>query len=211
MNGKKSNPPGLALWLLRHGCPDEYREALAGDLVERFGEGQSRAWFWRQVLISLAIHLSRSTGGRWPLFAYAVAGTIAMGFFPHSQPLSRLPAALDWSHLSWPWSQLVFEFGPPAVVALGSLSVLVAGLVMVRSFRWAYLVRTGIFNLILIAMARYAGDAFPWLLRPVPGHPNFRVSIIPFPLEMLFAFLIAAWLGCPIGRPGGRPVRSMIS
>jgi hypothetical protein len=203
MTSKESRPPGLALWLLRHACPGESKEALAGDLVERFREGQTRSWFWRQVLIASTIGVLSSIRRRWPLFCYAFAGTAAMVFSSYIQPLG--PASVhswqDWSDLPWPWSQLVFELSSPAIVALASLSFLAAGLVIARSFRWASLLRTWIINLALIAIGHYSIDLFPWLLRSIPGDPNHMVLIVPGAVQLLLiasAFLVAAWLGCPL-------------
>lgn len=49
-----AHPPRLALALLRRCLHDN--EPLAGDLLERFARGQSRFWFWRQVLLAIVIH-----------------------------------------------------------------------------------------------------------------------------------------------------------
>jgi hypothetical protein len=46
MTIKKSNPPRFAIWLLRHASEDN--DALTGDRIERFREGQTYMWFWRQ-------------------------------------------------------------------------------------------------------------------------------------------------------------------
>lgn len=54
MNNRTTNPPESAIWFLRHACPGD-NEALAGDLIERFREGQTRGWFWKQVLIAFAV------------------------------------------------------------------------------------------------------------------------------------------------------------
>jgi signal peptidase I len=46
-------PPALATWLLQH-CGVGYRgECLAGDLIEEYHAGRSRAWYWRQVLLAI--------------------------------------------------------------------------------------------------------------------------------------------------------------
>jgi hypothetical protein len=62
MSGKNFNLPRLATWLLRHARPVGDSDALTGDLIERFREGQTRGWFWRQVLIAFA----RRCSGRAP-------------------------------------------------------------------------------------------------------------------------------------------------
>jgi hypothetical protein len=48
-----SQPPVAATWLLKHlACENE---ALAGDLMEEYRKGRSTAWYWRQVLIAIAV------------------------------------------------------------------------------------------------------------------------------------------------------------
>ena len=49
----RSDPPRLAVALLRRVLDDN--EPLAGDLLERFAAGQSRLWFWREVLAAVAV------------------------------------------------------------------------------------------------------------------------------------------------------------
>jgi len=44
-------PPRLALALLSRFVPDD--EPLAGDLIEEFEIGRSRAWFWRQAFAAI--------------------------------------------------------------------------------------------------------------------------------------------------------------
>ncbi len=46
-------PPRLALALLERLVPDS--SPLAGDLVEEFEAGQSRAWVWWQVVAAIAV------------------------------------------------------------------------------------------------------------------------------------------------------------
>jgi hypothetical protein len=51
-------PPKLALWLLKVWGSPYRNEALAGDLIEQYQEGRSRAWYWRQVVAAIL-------GARW--------------------------------------------------------------------------------------------------------------------------------------------------
>lgn len=64
MRGKHSRPPALATWLLLHLC-DKNQDALVGDLFERFDEGQSAGWFWRQVLIAISFGVFSELRTRW--------------------------------------------------------------------------------------------------------------------------------------------------
>jgi len=64
MKDKHSQPPpALATWLL-HLC-NKNQDALVGDLFERFDEGQSAGWFWRQVLIAISFGVSSELRTRW--------------------------------------------------------------------------------------------------------------------------------------------------
>jgi hypothetical protein len=45
-----TQPPRIAAWLLKRFASGPKRESLIGDLLERYRNGRSRAWFWRQVL-----------------------------------------------------------------------------------------------------------------------------------------------------------------
>ncbi|HXJ30974.1 MAG TPA: ABC transporter permease [Gemmatimonadales bacterium] len=48
------NPPRLALWLAERLIDQRVREAIVGDLVERFQDGPSHSWFWRETLSAIA-------------------------------------------------------------------------------------------------------------------------------------------------------------
>jgi hypothetical protein len=55
-------PPKLAAAFLRWFGPQ--RPALAGDLVERYQSGESRLWYWRQVVAGIAIGAWRDSHER---------------------------------------------------------------------------------------------------------------------------------------------------
>jgi hypothetical protein len=199
MNVEKSNPPRLAIWLSRQARSGGDTDALTGDLIERFREGQTRGWFWRQVLIACAVRVLGIIWRHWPHFCYAVAGTV-LAIGEMSVFLKNVPGILHWWALPWPWSQVALELTRPAILALAALPALAAGLVMYGAFRWVSLLRTGIIQLALLTISKYLGDAFlPWLTRPIPGFPYGRASIFPPILHILLffsTFLVAAWLGC---------------
>jgi hypothetical protein len=199
MNDNKSDPPGLAIWWLLHAWPGRDNEALTGDLIERFHEGQTRGWFWRQVMIAFIVSGLREMRHHWPYFCYAIAGTAGIWLFDDVPAVRKVPGLLHWNELPWPWSQLAAELSRPALFALATLAILAAGLLIERRFRWISLIRTGVLNLALIAFGHYSIDLFPWLLRPMPGDQNHKFLIIPFIaiLGLSFStFLVSAWLGC---------------
>ena len=198
MSGKKSDPPRLAIWWLRHAWPSSYNDALTGDLIERFREGQTRGWFWRQVFIAFAVGVLGEIRRHWAYFCYAIAGTAMPAILWKS--VHSAGFWLHWWALPWPWSQLVLELSPTALLALAALPALAAGLAINRAFRWGSLLRTGVINLTLITLGHYLLDVFgPWLSRPVPDDPHHRFLIIPPVVQVLSffsTFLAAAWLGC---------------
>jgi hypothetical protein len=74
MNSEASDPPKSALWLLRRLCPKRNREAITGDLIEKFGEGRSRGWLWRQVVAAILVGASSQFRMLWREICFAAAG-----------------------------------------------------------------------------------------------------------------------------------------
>jgi hypothetical protein len=203
MNGHKADPPRLGIALLRHGCAGRYNEALVGDLIEKFRSGQTRGWFWRQVVIALAISALGKSRKYWPYVCYASMGVI-ISFFADADTLRQVPRWLRWSDLPWPISQLAFELSRSGLLALAALSILAVGLVIEQSFHWVSLLLTGLLSLTFIALGHYSIDFFPWLLRPVADDRFHRSDlIVPGSIQVLLsfcAFLMAALLGCQAWR-----------
>jgi hypothetical protein len=61
----RSDPPRLALALLRRFLDDN--EPLAGDLIEGFAVRRSRVWFWREVLVAIAMQMMQRRAPERPL------------------------------------------------------------------------------------------------------------------------------------------------
>jgi hypothetical protein len=178
MSNNRFNPPRLAIWWLRHACPSSDDDALTGDLIERFREGQTRSWFWRQVLIAFALGVPGEIRRHWPHFCYAIAGaTLPEILFRGVKPV---PIGW-WTNLPEPWEHFVLLLGLWAQLVLTALPVLAAGLVIGRMFRWVSLLRTALISLALITL----------------GHYVFAPGSLQMLTVMLFSsFLVATWLGC---------------
>jgi PadR family transcriptional regulator PadR len=86
-------------------------EARTGDLIERFREGQTRGWFWWQVLIAFAHGILSEIRRHWPHFCYAIAGVTMPAFLGKIVHGARL--WFHWSSVPWPWSQLLPRRAPP--------------------------------------------------------------------------------------------------
>ncbi len=122
MNGNKPNPPTSAIWLLRHVCPGRDNDALTGDLLERFREGQTRGWFWKQVLMAFAVGIMRELRQHWPAFCYAIAGAAMPAILSNS--VRGAGHWLHWSSLPWPLSQFCVRTGPNCCAGLGGIACL---------------------------------------------------------------------------------------
>jgi len=72
---KSSQPPRIARALLKAFGNDSNSDAILGDLAERFRTGKSRAWYWKEVLIAIAL-----TGFRGPVLLGTVMGIVSGGF-----------------------------------------------------------------------------------------------------------------------------------
>jgi hypothetical protein len=125
MNSERSQPPALASWLLRRLCSTKDREALTGDLYERFGEGQSERWFWRQVVIAILVGAARGFSVRFFLillmalnalvffFGAILHSGVAIGPFhqPHIVPATVVEILCG---LSLGWGVAALFKGPPS-------------------------------------------------------------------------------------------------
>jgi len=54
-------PPRLATWLLQRLAASRHGESLEGDLIERYSQGRSRLWYWREVAMAIVIAQSRAS------------------------------------------------------------------------------------------------------------------------------------------------------
>jgi hypothetical protein len=75
-------PPAIAVWLLQRFAASTWSDALVGDLVEEYGRGRSRAWFWRQAVAVIAANVRMEIAGHKLLAVRAiVAGFASFALF----------------------------------------------------------------------------------------------------------------------------------
>lgn len=73
MNTPGRQPPKLAVRMFSFFVPFHLREALLGDLLEKFQEVQSPTWFWREVVAAILLSLRP----RLSAVIFAIAGTLS--------------------------------------------------------------------------------------------------------------------------------------
>ena len=190
MNREQSRPPAFAAWLLRHVCPHENREELTGDLLERFAEGQSRGWFWSQVLLAILVGAARSVQAHWPQVCFAIAGTALLKL--SSPGRSHLLGQVWWwgsLGLPWPLSGAFETSFWPAVSLMTVQPILAVVLFLNRTFNWFSLIRTYLISFALSLAMNLASIAgvFGGLKTPQP---------LFWPLVNFVLLLISAWVGC---------------
>src|SRR5215471_2020337 len=193
MNGERSRPPALAAWLLRHMCRNEVHASLAGDLLERFDEGASGGWFWRQVLTIVLIRASNGLRVHWPQILFSIAGGVILLFWGWRLLIgvlgeTRIARIRDWGlGLGSPMS-VVYDLGIRSLLAALTIQpILAVLLVLDRAFRWRSLLRTLLISVPLIA-ANVA--AFQWWASPG------MASVVLFLALILCTLLVSAWVGC---------------
>lgn len=73
---RKSGPPRLAIWMLRHLYVPLHRDELTGDLLEEIESGRSTGWYWRQVLRATLDGLLQQTWNHRFALAFALVWTV---------------------------------------------------------------------------------------------------------------------------------------
>jgi hypothetical protein len=75
---KTERPPDLAIWLLDR-CMGERNDSLIGDLIEEYGHGRGRTWFWTQTCRALVTSVVSELRGHPLLILRAmVSGWVAL-------------------------------------------------------------------------------------------------------------------------------------
>ena len=73
----KRVPSRIAIWCLTHLAYGERGHAILGDLLERFDEGETRGWFWRQTLATLSYGFGRAVREQGASFVAALVAFAA--------------------------------------------------------------------------------------------------------------------------------------
>jgi hypothetical protein len=149
---KSLRPPMVATWLLEHFLSDFHNRSLIGDLIEHYTQGRSSAWYWRQVLIAIAVGCWRDIRTHKLLAVRALAvgyqilvleGRVLFTFMPHLMhklqfllPTTQFPgfalliisSALTYAVSGW----VVARFHRPHQAAMVFLFAALMGLLHLR-------------------------------------------------------------------------------
>lgn len=197
MNGKRLRPPALATWMLLRLTPAKNREELTGDLFERFDEGRSDLWFWRECLIAILVGFTSELRAHWSHICFALAGTALLmpaPWPPHWYSAeywlwNRSPVyrTFIWDiHLQWPLSSIYGFVIPATFNVLIVAPFLVTLLVLNKAVSWANMFRLLLFSILLVA----TGDLVVFLTSST--YWGWAHDCLIF-----LALLISTWMGCP--------------
>ncbi len=179
MSIERPHPPAVAVWLLRRLYPERHREALIGDLLEKFGEGHSDAWFWRQVVVAVLVG-----SPRWSDIGVAAVGTGLIWWIPWT---GLFPIAEGTSWLNW-GAQAQWLVVIEIMTALAVLPVFTWRLRLGQALGWRSLLKVFTISAALFA----AGDLLTlWLCG---SHSTISDSNAKWVVILQLAWIFAALL-----------------
>jgi hypothetical protein len=190
------HPPTLAIWLLDRFNHSVTKEAMIGDLIQRFAEGQSEIWFWKQVVLAVAASTANEIRSRWPAICYGVAAPALAPYLWRVFTATR--EKIPWQDLPWPWSQVVFEGTPAVLLPIAALPLLATALAISGAFRWISLFKTLMFGVLLSTAAHIllATIAVPQRVLWPRTDPWVLVAAVLNISILGGAFMLSASLGC---------------
>jgi len=187
-----SQPPRLASWLLQHLASSPQRDSLAGDLIERYHDGHSAAWYWRQVVGAILAGVTRDVRDHKLLAirAVAIGWLLAVLFSFPVNWMSNVGRALvfewlvDTGRTSVWW---VFWSGQLPYALLAFVACAISGWIMARLHQGHAVAMVSVFAA-AVAVADY-GQA-SWML--------WRQALPPMPQLAVLLWLLLL-IGPPIG------------
>jgi hypothetical protein len=203
----------LATWMVEHLTFGPRNEALSGDLLEELQLGRSVAWYWRQVLIAIAIGASNLASEVALPAVFAVAWTMLYPAWRFAGgDIFSFVVSDPWNAHSWPSSALLeVGFGViPAVtfVWAGFLVYLLCRRELIRELLPIQLVQALSTSLtvllaVTLAMVKHLRDPNVDLI--LVTRPDFYARIHFFNVSIPLCFsLLAALLFTLSHRPRAR-------
>jgi hypothetical protein len=189
MTGRRREPPTLAIRLLHFCIPFHSRETLLGDLLEKFEQGRSSRWFWREVFIAILL----SIGGALRIYPgeilLAVIGTTLVQLWSRTSwwriiwQGSTVQSVCGWG-VGWPFPlSVIYDLSFRGAIFTAQVLVLLAVFWSAQNaWRWAS-VRNAIFTSFLILTVAQLMEvtlprAYGYVLGPLSFFLAFAISIV---------------------------------
>lgn len=168
-------PPVVAAWLLQTFGSGPTIDALLGDLSEEYLAGRSRAWFWWQVLLAIAVTFANDVRANGLLTARAVAlGVLTLIVVDYVAFKTLRVVEL----VGWPW--------PTIPVMVDQVTDGVTTPLAIRVNAWLYLFEPWLVLLVKVVTASVSA----WLVARL--HPHLRTSaVLAFAAALLMLRLYA--------------------
>lgn len=190
---KPSRPPALATWLLEHLLPQGKNEALAGDLLEKFGQQGSATWYWRQVLAAVMVGLLQEVRVRWIAICWAVVYSSAIPWLLHIWVAPQLRGFLFYFSMGLPWAFSLIGTVVTFTLFNTVLLVIALGLYLatVRHFNARRFLQALLVALPVLALG-ITGMFFSFAL-PLPAFVNSLIVRLP----LFLGLLVSIWIVTP--------------
>lgn len=197
-------PPYATRLLLRLGPQDE---SYIGDLVEEYGSGRSRVWYWRQVLTAILLTSVRDVGTHPARALVAVAAgwaTLLLVFFALGDRTAFALAGWlwNWNRQTAYTTQVWWPYQISAVlvsyIGFGLSALAVVGLHQRRS---APMLLAYVVSVVLVLAASAALiEILSWRTGAVPvPHTLFYVVSVALPYQWRSGLLLAPLMILGVG------------
>ena len=189
MTGQRPEPPALAITLLHLCVPSQRREALLGDLLEKFDQGRSSRWFWREVFIAVLLSIGASLRPQPGEILFAVIGTILVQLWLRTSwwriiwQSSTVQSLCGWG-VGWPFPlSIICNLGLMGAIFTVPVLVLVAVFWSAKNaWRWAS-VRDAVFTSFLILTVAQLMEV------TLPGAYSYPLRSLSFFLALVIAIV----------------------
>jgi hypothetical protein len=134
---KHGDAPVVATWLLDRLTSGPARDALAGDLIEQYRQGRSRAWYWWQVLVAIVVATIREVRLHWiiAIRALVIGWGVLIGLAAFIAPHVVAPAFRFLNNRGLMMSQWRVHYYWDLMWAIDCAEGLIAGWIVGRAHR----------------------------------------------------------------------------
>jgi hypothetical protein len=189
MTGQRPEPPALAIRLLHFCVPSHRREALLGDLIEKFDQRGSSRWFWREVFIASLLSISASMRPQPGEILLAVIGTTLVQLWWRTSwwriiwQSSTVQSLCGWG-VGWPFPlSVIYDLSFRGAIFTAEVLVLLAVFWSAKNaWRWASIRNAILTSFLILTVAQLMEVTLPraygYVLGPLSFFLAFAISIM---------------------------------